>query len=280
MQLRDVLCHAKTVLKDCGVISYALDAELLLAHVLKKDREYIICHDSIELESSDFQAYIKLIEKRQKRRPLAQIIGQREFYGLVFKVTGDTLDPRPDSETLIESALQLPFQRDDSLTILDIGTGSGCLLLTLLALFPHAFGIGTDVNYAAIKVAKENAAKLKLANRADFIVSNWSAGLGRRYDIVVSNPPYIKSGVLGLLEPEVKYYEPRIALEGGEDGLKCYRALAPYIKNSLAENGFALLEFGQEQHNNVKKILKKANLRFVSFSNDLAGITRCITVKH
>lgn len=263
-------------LKETGIATPALDARLLLAHLLKLPMEKIISGD-FSLNETQKEEYRKLIMRRKNREPVSHIIGAREFWGMEFKVTKDTLDPRPDSETLIETALKL-LPKDEPLKILDLGTGTGCLLLSLLKEFPHASGFAVDISAAALIVAKENGVKHGLCERAKFISGCWGEGLAEKFDLIVSNPPYIKKSELESLAPEVVFHEPEIALDGGDDGLACYRQIMPDIARLLKPDGIALLEIGQGQY--LENIIKENNLSLISKHNDLAGITRCLALKH
>lgn len=275
----DILTLAKTQLRAAGVESSALDADLLLAEVLDVTREKIIGYPEMEMRQDECDRFLALVNRRVQREPMAHLLGRREFWGRVFKVTKDTLDPRPDSETLIEAVLEQFPDRMRVLKILDLGTGTGCLLLTLLAEFPNARGVGVDICEAALGVAKENARKLGVANRAEFVIDNWAEGVETTFDLVISNPPYIKNSDIEALEPEVARYEPRGALAGGADGLECYRQIAPQLNRLLAEKAVVVLEFGQGQEWQVREEFEASNLSFVSFEKDLAGVTRCLVAK-
>jgi release factor glutamine methyltransferase len=277
--LKTHLNTAKQLLQKKGITSAFLDAELLLAHALGVTREKIICYPELILSDEQITKFEELIQRRASREPMAHILGRREFWGRDFKVNKHTLDPRPDSETLIEGALDLYPDRNQNLRIIDFGTGTGCLLLTLLAEFQNANGLGVDISEDALVVAKENSCNLGLAKRSQFIVSRWGKEVQGKYDLIISNPPYIKSSDIEGLEPEVAEYEPKSALDGGISGLKCYEDLAPYIASIISDNGFAILEFGMGQDNDVKAILESVGLTFVAFRKDLAGIIRCVVMR-
>jgi release factor glutamine methyltransferase len=210
---------------------------------------------------------------------MAQILGEREFWSLPFKVTADTLDPRPDSETVVQAALDDLPDHYARLRVLDLGTGTGCLLLALLSELPRAFGVGTDISAGALKVARRNAAALGLSGRVGLVRANWGEGLTGTFDLVVANPPYIADPDFADLEPEVALYEPRIALSGGADGLTCYRALAPQVVRLLAPTGKAVIEIGAGQEQAVRAILQAAGAVWVSSPHDLAGKERCLVVR-
>lgn len=272
----EILTSAKSTLKAAGVDSAFLDAELLMAHILGKTREFVVGRPEYELSENEEKSFAELLPRRQEREPLAKIIGKKEFWGREFLVNGSTLDPRPDSEALIEAVCELFPNHDEALKIIDLGTGSGCLLLTILAEYPQSLGIGVDIADTTLDVAKRNAEKLGLAKRCDFILNDWAEGLNGKFDLIISNPPYIKNSDIHNLAREVSGYEPRLALEGGGDGLECYKVLFPQIKTLLNKNGKIVFEFGKGQEMDVKEILEQSGMRFVSFKSDLSGAPRCI----
>lgn len=278
--IAEALAEAVDRLMEAGVPSAHLDARLLLSHVLDVQREYLTLHADDFLTEEEVLAFTELLERRIEREPMSHILGQREFWSLNFTVTADTLDPRPDSETVIETVLSYVPRRDARLMIADFGTGSGCLLLSLLSEYPKAHGLGVDISDSALAVAEKNAAGLSLAERAHFYHANWGEGVMGSYDIIVSNPPYIAETEIEELQPEVALYEPRHALSGGEDGLAAYRELMPHIKRLLAGQGIAVLEFGQGQAEQVRAIVEAAGLSVLEICNDLAGIERCAVVAH
>ncbi len=272
-----ILLDAKRRLREAGVPSYALDAELLLAEALGRTREQIIFYPEYEVESTAH--YETLLTRRLAREPMAHILGRREFWGREFKVTADTLDPRPDSETLIETVLNLCPDRQKSYKILDLGTGTGCLLLTLLSEYTNAYGVGVDISPAALAVANQNAIKLSLAKRAHFLLECWTAGVTGTFDIIISNPPYIKASDIPELEPEVSRYEPYSALAGGEDGLDCYRDIIPTLHPLLTPEGIVVFEFGQGQEMEVGNLFRQHGFSIIREAKDLAGIIRCIAAR-
>jgi release factor glutamine methyltransferase len=217
-----------------------------------------------------------LVERRARREPMAHILGQREFWSLAFKVTADTLDPRPDSETLVQAVLDQVANRSAALRLVDFGTGTGCLLLSLLHELPNAKGVGVDMSDAALAVAAENAAALGLVRRAAFQRGDWDDGIDPAFDIVLSNPPYIPSGDIPGLQPEVASFEPRLALDGGPDGLEPYRRLGPAAMRLAAPGGLAAFEIGIGQGDSVRRIMAAAGLRQIATAHDLASIERCV----
>ena len=223
-------------------------------------------------------SYDALLDRRAAHEPLALITGRREFWSLDLAVSPATLIPRADSETLIEAALAARPERTRVRRILDLGTGTGCLLLAALSEFPAAFGIGTDRSAAATALARHNAARLGMADRAAFLCTDWAAALSGRFDLILSNPPYIPTAALPELMPEVARYEPASALDGGPDGLGAYRRMLPELPRLLAADGVAVLELGQGQDAPVAALARAAGFAAATRA-DLAGIPRalCLT---
>ncbi|HXP77293.1 MAG TPA: peptide chain release factor N(5)-glutamine methyltransferase, partial [Stellaceae bacterium] len=219
-----------------------------------------------------------LLARRSAREPVSRILGYREFWSLRFELSAAALDPRPDSETLVESVLAALGARGRAFRILDFGTGSGCLLLALLSELPNAIGTGIDCSEGALETARRNAAALGLAGRARFVRGNWGDGLTGKWDVILANPPYIPSHELPGLMPEVALYEPRPALDGGADGLEAYRALAPAIARLLAPTGIAALEVGAGQATAAAGIMAKAGLALRTIRHDLSGVDRCLVL--
>ena len=268
-------------LKSAGVASAPLDARVMMRHVLGIKFEDMLIDPSRRLTTDEERRYHTLIERRRAREPLSHILGKREFWCLAFAVNRDVLDPRPDSETLIEAVLDHVRASDrptgKDLSILDLGTGSGCLLLTLLHELPGARGLGVDISSAALAVAKTNMKRLGLTGRAQFLESDWLSGIDGKFDIVVSNPPYIRSDDIERLAPEVRNHEPRLALDGGRDGFDAYRRIVPRLKSILLDDGFAALEIGQGQADEVSSQMAAAGFNAIRINRDLAGIERCLT---
>jgi release factor glutamine methyltransferase len=250
------------------------EARLLLGHALGLARNDLIREPGRTIGTT---AYQRLLERRIGREPLAFILGRREFWSLEFLVSPATLIPRPDSETVIEAALAAFAGRRGPDRVLDLGTGTGCLLLTLLTEFPSAFGIGLDLSAEAAALAKANAARLGLADRCAFGVADWTTPLAGRFDLIVSNPPYISVGEIASLMPEVANYEPRRALDGGADGYDAYRAILPGVAGHLDKGGAAVLELGQGQAISVGRLAREAGLE-ASLRLDLAEIPRAVVL--
>lgn len=251
-----------------------LDAELLLVHALGISRNDLLLRQH-ELETPE--SIEALLARRLSHEPVAHIVGTRDFWTLTLRVTPDVLIPRPDSETLIEAAIEHFRGSPGPTRILDLGTGSGALLLAALDQWPEATGLGIDISPAALAVAQGNAANLGLAARADFRIGNWTEGLAERFDLILINPPYIATAA--LLSPEVMDHEPHGALFAGEDGLADYRRLAPQLAGVLAPAGLAVIEIGFDQGESAAALFRQAGFR-VAVRHDLAGHDRCLEVGH
>ncbi|MFI4987116.1 MAG: peptide chain release factor N(5)-glutamine methyltransferase [Alphaproteobacteria bacterium] len=273
---RAALSEAVALLAEAGIAEARLDGRLLLCQATGRSLEGLLADPERALSAAERQHFAGLVARRARREPLAHIRGSREFWSLPFRVTAATLVPRPASETLVEAALALVADRHAPLRVLDLGTGCGCLLLALLAELCAAVGIGVELSEPACRVARDNAAALGLASRAAFLVGNWHAALAGRFDLVLSNPPYVREGAIAELMPEVASFEPRAALSGGVDGLAAYRALAPGLQRLLAPGGRVVLELGAGQGDGVAGIMTEAGLQEKTRRMDLAGIERCL----
>ena len=280
MKAIKALSIARQKLKQKNITSYQIDALILLSFLLNLSKEQIIFNHDLELDENKYQQFLDLIKQRLSYRPVSQIIGKREFFGEDFIINSSVLDPRPDSETLIEATLDIFKNNHQELKILELGIGSGCLLLTLLKKIPSASGVGIDIDNNALKVAAKNAELLKLQNRINLVQSDWFNNLKpQKFDLIISNPPYIPTQTIESLQPEVKDHEPRIALDGGNDGLDCYVKIASCVNNFLKNEAVLMVEIGQNQKTDVTGIFKKAGLQLVAEKKDLGGIVRCLGFK-
>ena len=272
MTANAVLRAAIARLRAGGIEDAALDARLLLAHALGIAQDRLTLHLPEVMSAAQGLAYEQAIAARLARQPVAQIIGQRQFWGLSFRVTRDTLDPRPDTETLVAEALKSPFQ-----TMLDLGTGTGCILLSCLHAMPQAQGLGVDLSPAALAVAESNAAALGLTARADFRPSDWFSNVTGRFDLIVSNPPYIAADEMPTLAPEVRDWEPHLALTPGGDGLGPYHILAREAPAHLTGQGRLLVEIGPTQGQAVAALFAAAGLHDIRILPDIDGRDRVVT---
>lgn len=271
-----VLAATAARLRAARVASARLDARLLIAHALETDPLWVVAHPETLLDDEASSRLAALVARRERREPMSQIVGVREFWSLPFRVTADTLTPRPETETVVEAVLDAVADRDASMRILDLGTGTGCLLLSLLSEMPNARGIGIDCSEAALEVARYNSEKLGLARRAEFVSGDWGRGLDGLFDVIVSNPPYIPDGDIAALEAEVSSYEPRGALAGGPDGLGCYRRMARDVVRLLAPRGVAAVEVGQGQAAGAAEIFNRAGATGNAIWRDFSGVERCV----
>lgn len=266
-------------LRAAGVEDAPGDARLLAIAALGLDRVGLHIHRDRRLTPAEIAEIDWLGQRREAREPVSRIVGHREFWSLDFALSPATLDPRPDSETLVQAALERFPDRGRPLTIVDLGTGSGCLLIALLTELPAARGIGVDASDAAAAMARRNADRLGVVGRADFVVSDWASALAVEADLVVSNPPYIARPDMAGLAPEVTRFDPDTALLGGDDGLDAYRDLAPVLPALLGPGGSAILEVGDGQAEPVRGLLADAGLVELDAIADLAGVKRCICGK-
>ncbi len=272
MTLQQVLTEAIKRLRDAGVPDPAVDARRLLAHVVGVDsgRLILMMHDP--LEPAQAEAFAALITRRAAREPVSHLTGGRDFYGRRFKVTSDVLDPRPETETLISLALEKPFER-----VLDLGTGTGCIALTLLAERPAVHGVAVDVSGQALDVARFNAEALGVADRLTLQPSDWFAAVEGQFDLIVSNPPYIDAAEMPDLSPEVRLHEPELALTPGEDGTAPYRIIAEGALKHLLPDGRLFVEIGYRQGPAVSAIFEEAGLTKVTVHQDLNGHDRVVS---
>lgn len=261
---------AATLAKTSGTA--ALDARLLVAHAMGVPRDQVIFRDELEPEPGVPERARELAARRARGEPIARILGEKEFYGLTFGLSPATLVPRPDTETLVDAVLDF-VDPASAAAILDLGTGSGAILLTLLAQLPKAAGVGVDISADAIATAAENARRLGVDDRAAFAVGSWAAGLTTAFDVVVSNPPYIAHKEISGLPVDVRDFDPHIALDGGDDGLDAYRAILSDLDRVLAKGGAAFLEIGFGQAGAVAALAALRGFS-VTFRNDLAGVER------
>ncbi|MGH6663921.1 MAG: peptide chain release factor N(5)-glutamine methyltransferase [Pseudolabrys sp.] len=264
--------------RHAGIDSAEADVRLLMAHALGIDRTGLVTGGERALSAEGREAIDALAMRRLRHEPVSRILGQKEFWTLSLTITPDVLVPRPETETVIEAARDaLMALKLEKLRILDIGTGSGALLLALLREFSHAIGTGTDISEKAIEVARANAARNELAGRCSFVTCDIAAGVQGPFDLIVSNPPYVARGDIATLTPEVRDYDPLPALDGGVDGLDSYRAIAAQMRPLLAQGGRLVVELGAGQEGAVRALFTKAGFNIASVKDDLAGIPRALS---
>jgi release factor glutamine methyltransferase len=269
--------------RAAGIESAKADARILAGHALGLDRAALLAQRDRLLEAREIDAISSRAARRLKREPVSRIVGYREFWNLRLAIDPAVLDPRPETETLVEAALDWVTQsgrRREKLRVLDIGTGSGALLLALLAELPNAVATGSDKSAAAVDVAMANADRLGFRARCSFVVCDIADALPGPFDLIVSNPPYISTGEIASLAPEVRNFDPHLALDGGEDGLEAYRAVARQSRRLLAPNGRLIVELGQGLEPMVASVLSGAGLNVAGPArNDLAGIARALAAE-
>jgi len=280
-----LLRDTAVALTAAGIDNVRFEARLLLSHAAGLSVEQLIARGPEPVPAPVMAALREFTARRVRREPMAYILGEREFWGLPFKVSPAVLVPRPDTETVIETALQLMPDRSRSWRILDLGVGSGCLLLTLLREYPLAVGTGMDVSNDALAVACSNAEALGVTPRAGLVIGDWrrpgwAERLGGPFDLLVSNPPYIETGAITRLMPEVATHEPRLALDGGEDGLAAYRAIAAAARGLVVPGGWLVVEGGEGQASDIAGILSKEGLSPAAPRKDLAGVERVVPAQH
>jgi len=267
-------------LHAAGIDSAELDARLLMGAALQLDLTGLITSISRRLATSETLALDGFARRRIAGEPVARILGWKEFWGLPLKLSASTLVPRPDTETVVEAALEKArrLAPDRPLRIADIGTGSGAILLALLHELPHAFGIGTDISPEALRTARSNAVNLKLSSRAAFVACDYAAALSDAFDLVVSNPPYVRSSDIAGLATEVRDHDPRPALDGGADGLAAYRALIPQAEALIRPGGALVVEAGHGQSSDIESLMTAAGLTVdCPPKPDLAGVPRAVS---
>ncbi len=261
------------LLKKANIVEAGLDARLLLEHVCGTDHHTLLSHGDMEVDDEKCELYRQFISERVKRVPVAYITGSCEFMGIDFKVSEDVLIPNQDTETLVEETLRILH---DGMRILDMCTGSGCIALSLLNYSNDTTAVATDISEKALDIAGQNAERLGLSERFSAVCTDLFPEK-EQFDIIVSNPPYIPTGVIETLEPEVRTYEPYMALDGKEDGLFFYRRIIPGAKEYLYRSGYLLVEIGYDQGEAVSKIMEENGYKNIEVIKDLGGNDRVVS---
>lgn len=277
--LDTALRTATALLAAAGIEAPNREARILLMHAIGADQAGLLRRRGGRLTAEEAALFQSMVARRQTHEPAAVIIGHKEFWSLDFLVTADTLIPRPDSETVIEMALDHRRDRPPG-RILDLGTGTGCLLLSALTEFGAAWGLGVDLSPRAAAVAQTNAARLDLTARAAIMAGHWTDALDGRFDLILCNPPYIPAGDVPGLMAEVAGFEPHLALDGGADGLDPYRILFRDLPHRLQPGGLALFEFGIGQAEALVALAGGASLKVIEVRSDMAGLPRVLAVSH
>ena len=275
MNIESAIKEGNLILEKNKIRSTKLDSEILLSKVIQKDRKFIILNYKQEIKEDIFNYYISLINKRSSGRPIAYLLGKKNFWNYEFEITEGVLIPRPDTEIIIEEVLKLSKNKN-KLKILDIGVGSGCILLSILDEKKDFLGIGIDISKKCIELSKRNALSIGVKNRVKFFKSNVDNFNSGKYDLIISNPPYIKQVSLKYLDKDVKNFEPKLALNGGIDGLSEIRKVIIKSSELIKINGKFVLEIGFDQKQEVIKILKNKGFYINKVLKDYAGNDRCI----
>ena len=278
MKTFELIKFGSKLLKENNILSHMLDSEILLSKTLRKSREEILVNLDQEINEKNILKFEKFIERRTKKEPIAYILEEKEFWSKQFNINKNILIPRPETELLVDKVLKI--FKEKKISILDVGTGSGCILLSLLSELKNSIGVGIDVSKEAIFVAKINRHRLNLENRAKFFKQSIMSVINKKFDLVVSNPPYIERNNIKNLSEDVKRYEPRLALDGGNDGLDFIKKVIYKSKKVLKINGTLALEIGNEQIKKVSKILFDNNFRIVHLVNDYKDNVRCVIANY
>lgn len=277
-KINEIFLKYKNILKEQNFETYSLDVEVLLMNVTGFSKTQLYTNTEYLLSLDEVQKFQNFFDRRLKKEPIAYIIGMCEFMGLDFLLNNHTLIPRPDTEILVEKAIQIINEKNFQ-SGLDIGTGSGAIAISILKYCSNIQMTATDINKNAIFKAKENAEKNKVLDRISFIESDLFQNVTEKFDIIISNPPYIKTNIIHQLDDNVKNYEPKLALDGGEDGLIFYKKITSKANEYLAENGFIMYEIGYDQAEDVTQILIENNFNNIEVLKDLAGLDRVIIGK-
>ena len=275
MNIQTVLIKANKLLDSSSIVSGKLDNEILLSKVLKKSRKYLILNSKEKLTKKNIQSFESLVERRRKGEPIAYLIKEKEFWKQNFYIDSNVLIPRPDTELLVEETLKL-FNINSKLSLLDIGTGSGCILISILKERRNFIGTGIDISKKAVSVARFNAKKHQLINRVKFYNSDVDKFLIGKYDLILSNPPYIKQKELKYLEKDVVGFEPKLALNGGRDGFSKITKVISKAAKLIKNNGKLILEIGFDQKNRTLDILKENSFYINKILKDYGKNYRCI----
>ena len=259
-----------------GIDTAELDARLILKEILSFDDKELIIRENYNIPEGIIREIFAIEKRRLKGEPISKIFKKRDFYKSKFIISNDVLDPRPETELIVEIANKY-IKKNDVKNILDLGTGSGCILLSVLKENKMINGLGIDLSKEAINIAQKNSKKLQVEKQSNFLISNWMESINFKFDIVVSNPPYIPSKDIKKLSKDVKKFDPLISLDGGEDGLSCYRLIVKDLKRVITKNAIIIIEIGCNQSKLVEEIFKKNDFKLIKKYNDINGLDRVLT---
>lgn len=275
MFLSELQKNITKTLLDAGIKTNSLDARIILKETFNFDEKELIMNSDILISTSKVNEVKKILSRRLKGEPVSKIFRKRDFYDSTFLISDDVLDPRPETELIIDIANKY-ISENNYKSFIDLGTGSGCIILSILKENKNIKGLGLDISLNAINIAKKNSSRLELENHAMFLVSDWFSSVKETYDLIISNPPYISSGEIGTLSKGVKNYDPLISLDGGQDGLKCYREIAKDANRIINKDGMVILEIGCNQAEDVIKIFEINKFKFLNKVLDINGLDRIL----
>ena len=276
MLLSELQKKITKILAEGGIETNSLDARIILKEIFNFDEKELILNSDLILSESKISKVQKIITRRLNFEPVSKIFGKRDFYNSTFSISDDVLDPRPETENIVEIANNFILEKGYE-SFIDLGTGSGCIILSILKENKNLTAIGVDISIDAINIAKKNSKDMKLEKRSSFLVSNWLSSIYSSYDLIISNPPYIPSDEIITLSKTVKNFDPLISLDGGQDGLKCYKEIAQDINRVINKNGRVILEIGYNQAHDVIKIFESKEFKLLKIYNDINGLNRILT---
>ncbi|MDA9904371.1 peptide chain release factor N(5)-glutamine methyltransferase [Hyphomicrobiales bacterium] len=276
MLLSELQKKITKILAEGGIETNSLDARIILREIFNFDEKELILNSDLILSESKISKVQKIITRRLNFEPVSKIFGKRDFYNSTFSISDDVLDPRPETENIVEIANNFILEKGYE-SFIDLGTGSGCIILSILKENKNLTAVGVDISIDAINIAKKNSKDMNLEKRSSFLVSNWLSSVYNSYDLIISNPPYIPSDEIITLSKTVKNFDPLISLDGGQDGLECYKEIAQDINRVINKNGRVILEIGYNQANDVIKIFESKEFKLLKIYNDINGLNRILT---
>ena len=276
MLLSELQKKITKILAEGGIETNSLDARIILKEIFNFDEKELILNSDLILSESKISKVQKIITRRLNFEPVSKIFGKRDFYNSTFSISDDVLDPRPETENIVEIANNFILEKGYE-SFIDLGTGSGCIILSILKENKNLTAVGVDISIDAINIAKKNSKDMNLEKRSSFLVSNWLSSIYNSYDLIISNPPYIPSDEIITLSKTVKNFDPLISLDGGQDGLECYKEIAQDINRVINKNGRVILEIGYNQAHDVIKIFESKEFKLLKIYNDINGLNRILT---